>query len=66
MDAKTVGARLRALRGEKTIREAAKECGIPYSTLSMYELGQRTPRDSVKIKLAKYYNTSVEALFFAQ
>ena len=66
MDAKTVGARLRALRGDKTIREAAKECGIPYSTMAMYENGHRVPKDSAKIKLAKYYNTSVEALFFAQ
>jgi transcriptional regulator with XRE-family HTH domain len=66
MNAKTVGARLRTLRGKKTIREVANDCGIPYSTLAMYENGHRVPKDSAKIKLAKYYNTSVEALFFAQ
>lgn len=66
MNAKTVGARLRTLRGKKTIREVANECGIPYSTLAMYENGHRIPKDSAKIILAKYYNTSVEALFFAQ
>lgn len=66
MNAKTIGARLRVLRGDKTIREAARECGISYSALSMYEIGKRTPKDEVKIKLANYYGTSVEALFFAE
>lgn len=66
MNAKTIGARLRVLRGDKTIREAAHECGISYSALSMYEIGKRTPKDEVKIKLANYYGTSVEALFFAK
>ena len=66
MNPKTIGARLRVLRGEKTIREVAKDCGISYSALSMYEIGQRVPRDEVKKKLADYFGTSVEALFFAQ
>lgn len=66
MNAKTIGTRLRMLRGDKTIREVAKECGISYSALAMYENGHRTPKDEVKVKLARYYNTSVEALFFAR
>ncbi len=65
MDKKIIGERLRKARGEKTIRQVAKDCGISYSALSMYEIGRRMPKDSVKIKLASYYNTSVEALFFA-
>lgn len=64
MDKKIIGERLRKARGEKTIRQVAQDCGISYSALSMYEIGQRMPKDSVKIKLASYYNTSVEALFF--
>jgi len=66
MDPKIIGERLRKARGDRTIREVTKHCGISYSALSMYETGQRIPKDSIKIKLANYYNTSVEALFFAQ
>ena len=64
MDKKIIGERLRKARGEKTVRQVALDCGISYSALSMYEIGQRMPKDSVKVKLARYYNTSVEALFF--
>lgn len=66
MDPRIIGERLRKARKEKTLREVARDCGISYSALSMYEIGQRTPKDAVKIKLAKYYGTSVEALFFAE
>lgn len=65
MDKVKVGARLRALRGNTTQEVVAKAVGIGRSALNMYELGQRTPRDEVKIKLAIYYNKSVEELFFA-
>ena len=66
MDKKVIGERLKNLRGDKTIRQVAADCGISYSALSMYETGHRTPRPAVMLKLANYYNTSVEALFFAQ
>lgn len=66
MNPTIIGERLRKARGDKTLREVAKDCNISYSALSMYEIGQRIPKDSVKIKLAKYFGTSVEALFFAE
>jgi transcriptional regulator with XRE-family HTH domain len=59
-----IGARLRELRGSKSITEVADAIGIAQSTLSMYENGERIPRDSIKIKLAKYYGVSIETLFF--
>ena len=65
MDNKMIANRLKSIRGEKTIRQVAKDCQISYSALAMYETGQRVPKDAIKIKLARYYNTSVEALFFA-
>jgi transcriptional regulator with XRE-family HTH domain len=65
MDKKIIGKRLRALRGDKTIRQVAEDVGIACSTLAMYEAGQRTPKDGVKLLLANYYGTSVEELFFA-
>lgn len=64
MDKKVIGERLKKLRGDKTIRQAAVEIGISYSTLAMYENGHRSPKDNIKIKIANYYGTSVEDLFF--
>lgn len=37
--------------------------GISVSALTMYETGNRIPRDEIKVKLAHYYSTSVERLF---
>lgn len=63
---KTTGERLRALRLNKgkTLESAAKEIGITPSALGNYENNFRIPRDEVKIKIAKYYNVSIEYLFF--
>ena len=64
-DSKKIGERLKKLRGNKTSREVADACGISVSALGMYEIGERIPRDEIKISLARYFNTSIEALFFA-
>ncbi len=60
-----VGKRLSALRGNKTQEKVASDCGISTSALAMYESGKRMPRDEIKVKLARYYHTTVEELFFA-
>ena len=65
MDAKNIGKRLVELRGKRTQGEVAKACNIGLSALSMYERGERIPRDEIKIKLANYYNVTVETLFYA-
>lgn len=54
------------LRGDKTQREVAESLGISVSSLSMYEVGQRIPRDEVKIKIANYYEKPVQDIFFKQ
>ena len=59
-----MGRRLIVLRGAKSREEAAKEMGISVSALTMYELGQRSPRDEIKVRIARYYGTSVGGLFF--
>lgn len=64
MDRMQIAGRLRKARGNRTVREVAYECGIAHSTLTMYETGQRVPKDEIKKKLAKCFNTSVEDLFF--
>lgn len=59
-----IGKRLVALRGEKSQIEVAEAVGITQAALSMYERGERIPRDDVKIRLADYYKTSVATIFF--
>ena len=61
-----IGQRLRKLRGERTLQKVSDDTGLGVSALTMYELGQRMPRDEAKIILAEYYDVSIEALFFAQ
>ncbi len=58
------GKRLVSLRGEKTREEVAFANGISVSALTMYELGQRNPRDEVKVSLAHYYGVLVSDIFF--
>lgn len=60
-----MGQRLRDLRGDKSRNEVAKAVGISLSALTMYETGQRIPRDQIKVKLADYYGKTVQDLFFA-
>lgn len=66
MDARRIGERLRKLRTDEnlTMDDVAASVQISRSTLNMYELGLRIPEDNIKIKLAKYFHTSVEQLFF--
>lgn len=65
MDSIIIGQRLRALRGEKSVEEVAKQLEISKSALFMYERGERIPRDEIKKKLALYYESTVETIFFA-
>lgn len=66
MNAKKIGAILTALRGVKTQEEVANDNQISVSALSMYEQGNRIPRDEIKIKLAGYYGKRVEEIFFCR
>jgi transcriptional regulator with XRE-family HTH domain len=61
----TIGQRMRDLRGNRPQIEVAQAIGITAMALSSYETDKRVPRDSIKIKLAEYYKTSVESLFFS-
>lgn len=66
MDSKEIGNKLIELRGTKTISEVSSAIGISPSALSMYEHGERIPRDCIKVKIAKYYKRSVQSLFFSK
>lgn len=65
MDAKIIGKRLVELRGNKTQEEVANAVGISKSALSMYERGERIPRDNIKIRISAYYKRPVHKIFFA-
>lgn len=58
--------KLKELRIEKNLtqEELAKMIGVGVSAISMYEQGNRVPRDEIKIKLAKFFNKSVQEIFF--
>lgn len=62
-DAKEIGERIKRLRGNESRAAVADACDISVSARSMYECGQRIPRDEIKIKLANYFKKSVESIF---
>ena len=64
LDPKAIGAYLKKLRGAKTQAEVARAIGVTTMAISQYENGDRIPRDEIKIKLAKYYDRTVEQLFY--
>ena len=63
---KGFGEILVQLRGDRTQEQVAKDLGIATSTLAMYELEKRIPRDSIKIEIARYYHKTVQEIFFNQ
>lgn len=64
MDAKVIGDRLLKLRGDRSREDVAKAVGVSVSAMSMYENGERIPRDRIKMRLADFYNQTVQELFF--
>ncbi len=64
LNKKIIAERLIKLRGEKSRELVANACGISISALAMYEQGERIPRDDIKIRLAKFYESTVESIFF--
>lgn len=64
MDKEVIAKRLISLRGDKTQVDVAKALGISQSTYAMYETGKRIPTDEIKIKIATYYNSTVQDIFF--
>ena len=66
MDHKEIGSPLRRLRGNQDAKSVAKALGISTSALFMYERGERSPRDQVKMKIARYYGLPVQEIFFSE
>lgn len=64
IDAKEIGKRLIELRGDLPREEVARKLGVSVSAISMYENGERIPRDAIKIKISELYNRTVQEIFF--
>lgn len=65
MDSKKIGERLQKLRGSRTQKEVAEAVGVTPMAISLYESGERIPRDEIKIRLANYYKRTVNFIFFS-
>lgn len=55
---------LSELRGSMTQVELAKALHISRSSLIKYERGERTPRDSLKKRIAAYFGKTVQEIFY--
>ena len=46
------------------VGDIAAAVGITTSAYAMYEQGERIPRDDTKVRLANYFNQSINFIFF--
>ena len=65
MNAIEIGKRLAELRGDRSQERVARDNDLSLSAYTKYERGERIPRDEIKIRLAMYYNKTVQDIFFA-
>ena len=61
-----IGKTIKRMRMERglTIEGLAKEIGTSSSAVNMYECGMRIPRDEIKIRIAEFFGTPIESIFF--
>lgn len=62
----TISSKLRKLRAEKTQEQVAQDLGVSLSAYVKYENGIRVPRDDIKKRIATYYNSTVQDIFFSE
>lgn len=65
-DRNEIGERLRSLRGSRTLEDVANAIGVTSMAVSLWERGERTPSDEMKVRLANYYKKSVASIFFTK
>lgn len=66
MDITEITKKLISARGSRSQSAVARDLGIAVSSLCMYESGERIPRDEIKERIARYYGSTVGALFFGE
>lgn len=59
-------AKLREIRRALglTQHQVAEAVGISDGAYAMYETGERTPRDSVKVRISHFFNKPIGYIFF--
>lgn len=59
-----ISKKIKLLREEASLTQAqlAEKLGIATSSISQYESGDRIPSDDVKIKMAKFFDVSLDFL----
>lgn len=62
----TTSSQLRKLRAKKTQEQVARDLGVSLSAYVKYENGIRVPRDDIKKRIATYYNSTVQDIFFSE
>lgn len=66
IDSVKIGKRLTELRGNRSREQVSKALEISISAISMYERGERIPRDDIKVRISNYYKKSVQEIFFKE
>ena len=66
VEAREIGRRLIAIRGDIPRDELANAIGVSISAVSMYENGERIPRDDIKIRIANFFGRSVQEIFLTK
>ena len=61
---KTIGERIRYLRGNQTQKELAEAVHVSVSAIGMFEQDRRVPRDETKKEIADYFGLLVDDIFF--
>ena len=66
INAERIGQKIKEMRIQKemSMEQMARTLGTSQSAISMYENGERIPRDEIKIKIAELFGMSVENIFF--
>lgn len=65
IDQRKLGRSLMMLRGDRTQTELAQALNISDSAIRMYESGSRIPEDNIKLAYSKFFQKTVDELFFA-
>lgn len=58
------GARLKELRGNRSLDELSELTGIPKSTLWRFETDVTRPSDEMKMKIAQFYGKTIQEIFY--
>ncbi len=63
---KSIGEKLLKLRNSKNLtqKELATKLGISSTSIAMYELNERVPRDEIKKRIASFFDETVQNIFF--